>query len=89
MSEGNGHNVGRIVEIKGVVINAVFEGDLPGIYNALHITIPGDDGGSLLVLVGVVVMLFSCVSGGCRPCGRDAARAGRLAGGCHRVSSRV
>src|SRR5436309_579400 len=49
MSEGNGHNVGRIVEIKGVVIDAVFEGDLPGIYNALHITVPGDDGGSLLV----------------------------------------
>src|SRR5213592_868265 len=31
---------GRIVEIKGVVIDAVFPGALPEIYNALHIDIP-------------------------------------------------
>jgi F-type H+-transporting ATPase subunit beta len=41
MSNGNGQNVGRIVEIKGVVIDAVFEDALPAIYNALHIDIPG------------------------------------------------
>ena len=40
MSDGNGHNVGKIVEIKGVVIDAVFEGELPAIYNALEITVP-------------------------------------------------
>jgi F-type H+-transporting ATPase subunit beta len=38
-------NVGRIVEIKGVVIDAVFTGDLPAIYNALEITLPSSDGG--------------------------------------------
>jgi F-type H+-transporting ATPase subunit beta len=38
-------NVGRIVEIKGVVIDAVFTGDLPAIYNALEITVPSSDGG--------------------------------------------
>jgi F-type H+/Na+-transporting ATPase subunit beta len=37
-------NVGRIVEIKGVVIDAVFSGDLPSIYNALEIAIPSSDG---------------------------------------------
>ena len=44
--------VGRIVEIKGVVIDAVFPGELPAIYNALEITIPsadGDDSGRRLV----------------------------------------
>src|SRR4051794_5151578 len=49
MSDGNGQNVGKIVEIKGVVIDAVFENQLPAIYNALHINIPGPDGGSTLV----------------------------------------
>jgi F-type H+-transporting ATPase subunit beta len=49
MSDGNGQNVGKIVEIKGVVIDAVFEDQLPAIYNALHINIPGPDGGSTLV----------------------------------------
>ena len=38
-------NVGRIVEIKGVVIDAVFSGELPAIYNALEISIPSSDGG--------------------------------------------
>ncbi|MGN6174657.1 MAG: F0F1 ATP synthase subunit beta [Streptosporangiaceae bacterium] len=37
-------SVGRIVEIKGVVIDAVFTGELPAIYNALEITIPSADG---------------------------------------------
>ena len=39
----DGTNVGRIVEIKGVVLDAVFDGKLPSIYNALHIPIPGVD----------------------------------------------
>ena len=33
-------NVGQIVEIKGVVIDAVFPGELPEIYNALRIQVP-------------------------------------------------
>jgi F-type H+/Na+-transporting ATPase subunit beta len=32
--------VGHVVEIRGVVIDAVFTGELPGINNALHIAIP-------------------------------------------------
>jgi F-type H+-transporting ATPase subunit beta len=31
---------GRIIEIKGVVLDAVFDGHLPAIYNALEITMP-------------------------------------------------
>ena len=33
-------NVGKIIEIKGVVIDAVFPDTLPAIYNALAIEIP-------------------------------------------------
>src|SRR5438046_10665663 len=40
MPEGNATESGRIVEIKGVVIDAVFPGGLPEIYNALRIDIP-------------------------------------------------
>ncbi len=37
--------VGKIVEIRGVVIDAVFPGHLPGIYNAIEIPMPaGEDG---------------------------------------------
>ena len=36
-------NVGRIVEIKGVVLDAVFEERLPAIYSALHIPVVGSD----------------------------------------------
>src|SRR3954468_1862744 len=39
----DGRNVGRIVEIKGVVLDAAFEGSLPAIHSALHIPIPGVD----------------------------------------------
>ena len=35
---------GKIVEIKGVVIDAVFHGELPSIYNALRIEVPEQDG---------------------------------------------
>ena len=37
-------NVGKIVEIKGVVIDAVFPDKLPAIYNALRVTVSGGDG---------------------------------------------
>ena len=41
MSEnGQSSNVGRIVEIKGVVIDAVFSSGLPAIYHALEISLP-------------------------------------------------
>jgi F-type H+/Na+-transporting ATPase subunit beta len=37
-------NVGRIVEIKGVVVDALFHEQLPAIYNALRIHVPEQDG---------------------------------------------
>jgi F-type H+-transporting ATPase subunit beta len=46
---GQSSNVGRIVEIKGVVIDAIFPEMLPTIYNALEITLP--DGGRLVAEV--------------------------------------
>ena len=52
MSEnGSSRNVGQVVEIKGVVVDAVFTDQLPSIYSALEITVPGSDGteGALLV----------------------------------------
>jgi F-type H+-transporting ATPase subunit beta len=41
---GKKDNVGKIVEIKGVVIDAVFHEKLPTIYNALRIAVPEQDG---------------------------------------------
>jgi len=47
MSEqSSASNVGTIVEIKGVVIDAVFNQELPEIYTALRIDVPNADGGS-------------------------------------------
>ncbi|HZI36611.1 MAG TPA: F0F1 ATP synthase subunit beta [Gaiellales bacterium] len=54
MSAANGHNVGKIVEIKGVVIDAQFEGQLPAIYNALEISVPAAAGGAGTTLVAEV-----------------------------------
>lgn len=48
------HNVGKVVEVKGVVIDAVFTGELPEIYNALKITVPGQDGAPGLDLIAEV-----------------------------------
>jgi F-type H+-transporting ATPase subunit beta len=45
---------GRIVEIKGVVIDAVFPEELPGIYNALRIDIPARDGQEARSLIAEV-----------------------------------
>jgi F-type H+/Na+-transporting ATPase subunit beta len=47
-------NVGRVVEIRGVVIDAVFTGQLPGINSALHIAIPGGEGREAGTLVAEV-----------------------------------
>src|SRR3954470_9930386 len=37
-------NVGKVIEIKGVVIDAAFHENLPEIYTALKIMVPKDDG---------------------------------------------
>jgi F-type H+/Na+-transporting ATPase subunit beta len=47
-------NVGKIVEIRGVVIDAVFQGDLPSIYSALRIQVPEQDGRPAIDLVAEV-----------------------------------
>ncbi|MEJ7892062.1 MAG: F0F1 ATP synthase subunit beta [Solirubrobacteraceae bacterium] len=44
-------NVGRIEEIQGVVIEVVFSGELPQIYNALEVTRPGRGDEDDLVIV--------------------------------------
>jgi F-type H+/Na+-transporting ATPase subunit beta len=49
MSASNDQNVGKIVEIRGVVIDAQFHGQLPHIYNALEISVPADGGTTTLV----------------------------------------
>jgi F-type H+/Na+-transporting ATPase subunit beta len=47
-------NAGQIVEIKGVVIDAVFSGELPEIYNALRIQVPERDGQPAVDLIAEV-----------------------------------
>ena len=42
-AEGNGRNTGRIEEIQGVVIEAVFPDELPEIYSAITVD-RGEDG---------------------------------------------
>jgi len=53
-TEKNGGNVGKIVEIKGVVLDAVFPGKLPEIYNAVRISVPEQDGRQALDLIAEV-----------------------------------
>ena len=48
-TNGTNENVGKLIEIKGVVIDAVFPSRLPEIYSALRITRP--DGGDLIAEV--------------------------------------
>src|SRR2546423_14804222 len=48
-SSGNSENVGTLIEIKGVVVDAVFPKRLPEIYSALRITRP--EGGELIAEV--------------------------------------
>ena len=45
---------GKIIEIKGVVLDAVFPGALPEIYSALQIEIPGQDGQEVRTLIAEV-----------------------------------
>jgi F-type H+/Na+-transporting ATPase subunit beta len=47
-------NVGRLVEIKGVVVDAVFHEQLPAIYNALRIHVPEQDGRPAVDLIAEV-----------------------------------
>jgi F-type H+-transporting ATPase subunit beta len=53
-TEKNGQNVGKVVEIKGVVLDAVFPDRLPEIYGALSVSIPGVDGAAATQLVAEV-----------------------------------
>src|SRR5438094_7587224 len=48
-SSGNSDNVGQLIEIKGVVVDAVVPHRLPEIYSALRITRP--EGGDLIAEV--------------------------------------
>ena len=48
-NNGSSENVGKLIEIKGVVVDAVFPDRLPEIYSALRITRP--DGGHLIAEV--------------------------------------
>jgi F-type H+-transporting ATPase subunit beta len=54
MPEESAQKPGRIIEIKGVVIDAVFPEGLPGIYNALRIDIPAQDGQKARYLIAEV-----------------------------------
>jgi F-type H+/Na+-transporting ATPase subunit beta len=47
-------NVGKVIEIKGVVLDALFPDRLPEIYHAIHIEIPARDGEEGRVLVAEV-----------------------------------
>src|SRR5437762_6630571 len=53
-TDNNGVNVGKIVEIKGVVLDAVFPDRLPEIYSALRITVAARDGAGAVDLVAEV-----------------------------------
>jgi len=53
MPNENG-NVGKVVEIRGVVLDAVFPGDLPAIYNALEIEIAAQGEGEAVTLIAEV-----------------------------------
>jgi F-type H+/Na+-transporting ATPase subunit beta len=49
----NGGNIGRIVEIKGVVLDAVFPAGLPEINHALSIQVPVEGGGTVELIAEV------------------------------------
>ena len=53
-TNGRKQNVGKLIEIKGVVIDAVFAGELPEIYTALRIDVPARDGQEARVLIAEV-----------------------------------
>jgi F-type H+-transporting ATPase subunit beta len=53
-TNGRKRNVGKVIEIKGVVIDAAFTGELPEINYALEIMVPAGDGGEPRRLVAEV-----------------------------------
>ncbi len=50
----NGQNVGKVIEIRGVVVDAVFQDSLPEINTALRITVPERDGRPAIDLIAEV-----------------------------------
>jgi len=53
MPKNAAQNVGKVVEIKGVVIDAVFPNELPGIYSAVRIDIAQPDGSTSALIAEV------------------------------------
>jgi F-type H+-transporting ATPase subunit beta len=53
-TNGRKQNVGKLIEIRGVVIDAVFTGELPEIYTALRIDVPARDGQEARTLIAEV-----------------------------------
>src|SRR5688500_9755612 len=54
-SDTNGRpGAGKLIEIKGVVIDAVFTGQLPAIHNALRIDVPEREGQDARILIAEV-----------------------------------
>jgi F-type H+-transporting ATPase subunit beta len=53
-TNGRKQNVGKLIEIKGVVIDAVFAGELPEINTALRIDVPARDGQEARTLIAEV-----------------------------------
>jgi F-type H+/Na+-transporting ATPase subunit beta len=54
MAEKSSKNVGKLVEIRGVVVDAVFHEKLPAIFNALRIHVPEREGRPAVDLVAEV-----------------------------------
>jgi F-type H+/Na+-transporting ATPase subunit beta len=54
MAAETSKNVGKVIEIKGVVLDAVFPEGLPEIYHALQIEIPARDGEEERILIAEV-----------------------------------
>ena len=53
-NNGQKQNVGKVIEIKGVVIDAVFTGGLPEINSAVRITVPEREGRPAIELIAEV-----------------------------------
>ena len=54
MADSNGNNVGKVEQVTGVVVDAVFPDQLPEIYSALTIEMPAGEGRDTRELVCVV-----------------------------------
>ena len=48
-----GVKAGKVEEITGVVIEAVFPEDLPEIYNAIEITMPPAEAGGIVISIAL------------------------------------